>query len=206
MHREVFAEIEVASLQPDEDADAPVAVHVARELFPGAGNEPREPADRDVLSELGHQVRNDVRHVLGRPVVRRERPELRGIARPRLAESIVRRDLVGQPVREIPEVGGAGDEIGLAVHLEEDRRLRRDARDDEAFGRGAVRLSRGGGQPSLAEDLLGLLEVAGGLDERAPAVHHPDARLRAQIRHEFRTDFHDSLRTGSGSDRRPAGP
>ena len=93
------------------------------------------------------------------------------------------RNLVGQTIRERPEVGRPSHEIGLAVHFDENRCLRSDARDHEPFGRDAVRLARRGGEPPLAEDLLGFLEVAGGLDERPLAVHHPDARLGAQVGH-----------------------
>jgi hypothetical protein len=195
VHREVLAEVVISAPEPDEDSDPAVAVDVARELLAGTRDESREPADRDVLSELRDEVRNAVGDRLGRPVGSRKLADRPGVARARLAECGVRRHLLGERLRERAEVRGARDEVRLAVHLDQDGGLGGDPRDHESFGGGAVRLARGRREPLLAEDLLGLLEVAGGFDERPLAIHHSHARFGAQIGYEFRSDFHGYLRS-----------
>ena len=115
------------------------------------------------------------------------------VARAGVAERVVRGDPVGELLGERPEILRAGDEVGLAVDLDEHRALDRDVRDDEPLGRGAPGLGGRGGEALLAKDLARLVEIALRFHERLLAIHHAGAGFVAQIRDELGVDFHDSL-------------
>ena len=190
VHRQILAEGLVAARDSDHDADAAVAVDVARELLARAGHEAGEAPDLDVLLERRDQLRDGVPDGLaGWP---RQLRDLRDVARARVAEGVVRGDPVSQLLGERPEVLGSRHEVRLAVDLEEHGALERDVGDDETLGRGAAGLRGRGGQTLLAEDLLGLFEVALRLHQRLLAIHHPGARFGAQVGHELGRDLHDS--------------
>ena len=117
----------------------------------------------------------------------------RRIARSRLAERVVRRDPVGQPSAKAAEVGSVRATKSVSqLTSTSTAALGRDAGDDEPLGGRPVRPCAPRPPAPLAEDLLGLLEVAVGFHERLLAVHHPDAGLGAQIGHRFGRDFHGS--------------
>src|SRR6266545_2211698 len=101
------------------------------------------------------------------------------------------RDLHRDVLHERLEPLGARDEVRLAVHLDEhpDLAAHVDVARDGALGRGARRLLRGGGEPLLAEQLLGLHEVAARLCEHLLAVHHPRPGLLPELLHELRADL-----------------
>jgi hypothetical protein len=102
----------------------------------------------------------------------------------------VRRNPVGQLFGERAEVLRAGDEVGLAVDLEEHGALHGHVRHDQPFGSRAPGLGRRRGQALLAEDLPGLFEVSLGLHERLLAVHHSSTGFGAEVGDEFGRDFH----------------
>ena len=91
----------------------------------------------------------------------------------------------------------ARDEVGFAVHLDEDARTsdRRDAVADQPFARRAAGLLRRARQAALAQDGVRLVEVAVGLGQRVLAFHHARAGLVAELLHICCGDRrrHDSL-------------
>ena len=192
MHREVLAERFVTARNAHDDADAALAMDVARELLARARSQPREPANLDVFLQSGDELRDGVIHPLaGRPG---ETGQLRRVARTRIAERLVRGDPVGELLRERPEVLRAGDEVGLAIDLDEHRALDRDVRNDEPLGSRAPGLGGRGGEALLAKDLARFVEVALRFHERLLAVHHPGAGFGAQVGYELGVDFHGSFR------------
>src|SRR3990167_6516710 len=62
-------------------------------------------------------------------------------------------------------------------------------RSDEAFTRRASGLLGGARETALAEDRVGLFEVALRLGEGALALHHPRARLVAELLHHVCRDW-----------------
>ena len=88
----------------------------------------------------------------------------------------------GQLIGERVELRRLGDEVGLAVELEQDRFPGGNmAGDHRALGGDAARPLGRGGQTLLAEEFDGSLHVARrGLQGRL-AVHHARARLLAQF-------------------------
>src|SRR6476659_129783 len=91
-------------------------------------------------------------------------------------------DLHRDVVRERLEGIGAGDEVGLAVDFDDHTYAPAgvDVRLDEALGRLAVRLVLGAGDPLLAQERGGTLDVAIRLVERALAVHDAGTALLAE--------------------------
>ncbi len=90
----------------------------------------------------------------------------------------VHRDIAGQ----VGELRVARDEVGLAVDFDEHADLAAgvDVAGDEAFVGRPLGLLRGLRRTALDQQRLGLLEVAGGLDERLAAIHHRRARFFAE--------------------------
>src|SRR5919109_725990 len=93
-----------------------------------------------------------------------------------------KRDVHGDVLRQPFEPLGLGDEIGLAVELQEHAELRRQVRVGlvlvgvhDAFGRCPPGPSGGVRKTPLPQDPLGGVDVAAGLLERLLAVHHPGA-------------------------------
>ena len=89
----------------------------------------------------------------------------------------------GDGRREGLEVGFAGDEIGLAVHLDHGGRetIGRLVEDDHALGSDAGGLLVSLGKALLAHELGGGLEVALGFDQGPLAFHHARAGALAEL-------------------------
>ena len=102
------------------------------------------------------------------------------------------RQLLGQQL----EVLGARDEIGLAVHLDDDADLATqvDVVADHAVLGGAARTLGGGGKALLAKQIDSLVHVAAGLGQRRLAIHHARAGLLAQLLHLISGNCHLELR------------
>src|SRR6266571_476037 len=118
------------------------------------------------------------------------RGDLLAIHEARLRGRDVHRQILDQRL----EVGGPGDEVGLAVHLHQDPDPAPgvDVGADRALGgrpRGA--LGRGG-LAALPQDLVGRLEIAPGLDQGGLAVHHRRPAALAELLHHRGVDLHDS--------------
>ena len=100
----------------------------------------------------------------------------RGRRRPASATSLAS---VGDGRREVRALG---DEVGLAVELDERADVAVDDDVDRAFGRPRGRRACRAWQALRAQPVLRRLEVAVGLLERLLAVHHPGAGRLAQRR------------------------
>src|SRR5216683_487111 len=105
---------------------------------------------------------------------------------------IGRRDLKGYLARQLPEILALGDEVRLAVHLDQHPDLRREIRsravkvslDHALAGRAAGPLGRLG-DALFAQYRVRLFEVCVGLLERVLAVHHAGARHLAELLDEL---------------------
>ena len=112
------------------------------------------------------------------------RLEIRGRDRVHVdVERAQARHLDREVADELLELVGPGDEVRLAVDLDQDADPAAgvDVARDEALAGLAARLLRGRGEPALAQDRDRLLEVAIGLDERVLAVHEAGAGALAQL-------------------------
>ena len=98
----------------------------------------------------------------------------------------------GDVLEQLLEVVGAGDEVGLAVELEEDADLAAgvDVGSDCALVGGAGGLLGGRGHAALAEDDEGLFHVALGFLEGLEAVAHGGAGLFAEFLDELGVDLY----------------
>ena len=167
VHREVLASL-VAALVVDQHADLGAAVHVVRELALGlrcARSGGRSCSRRSSAPAPGAAPRPS----------RRRASSADSAA---TSAGLLRRDELGQRLREREEVLVLGDEVGLAVHLDQraDLAVGATVRADHAFGGDAPgRLARLGAALD-AQQLLGLLQVAAGLG-RAPSCI-PSCRAR----------------------------
>ena len=96
-------------------------------------------------------------------------------------DAVMQRDIV----REVQELLGAGDEVRLAVQLDEhaDAPAGVDIGLDHALAGRAVGALRGGGDALLAQQRAGAIEVAFRPVERALGVHHSGAGLLAEPLH-----------------------
>src|SRR5947207_871764 len=156
--------------QLDEDADGSALVLDVLVPVDDAvrGLDARDATDPDVLAQRGAELLDRVA----------DRPALIGAA----LEVVVA--LFGDDLRERGDHGADlrafGDEIGLAVQLDDRAHAALDGHLDGAvlcFPPGAL---GGAGQALGAEPVLGRLDVAARLLERRPAVEHPGAGLLAQ--------------------------
>ena len=104
-------------------------------------------------------------------------------------------DVHGDVAEQLLEVRGAGDEVGLAVELDEDADLSAgvDVGSDRALVGGARGLLGSRCHAALAEDDERLLHVALGLLQRLQAVAHGGAGLFAEFLDEFCVDLHSGL-------------
>ena len=95
----------------------------------------------------------------------------------------VQRNLLGDIVDHLLELGRVGDEVGLAVDLDERAgiALFADVSADQTFGGDAALLLRGLGKALLAQIVDGLFDVAVAGGQRLLAVHHAAAGAAAQI-------------------------
>jgi len=164
-----------------EDAFGSVFGHGSAPQF-----EAGEPAHADVLARLADGLGD---HVLdGDGFVAdeglEEEAELLGVAFCVVGDllggevvGVGSRHLEGDVLNELAEVVGAGDEVGLAVDLDDgaEAAVVVEVGVDEALGGGAFGALGGGGVAFLAEDAFGLLEVAVGLFEGGLAVQHAGA-------------------------------
>ena len=119
--------------------------------------------------------------------------ERRALAGRRVSERRVRGDEVGEPLGQGAEssVRATKSVSQLTSTSTAAPGVTRATTRPSEVARSA--LLRGRREAALAKDLAGFFEVAAGLDERLLAIHHPDAGLGAQVRHNLRRDFHDSL-------------
>ena len=108
-----------------------------------------------------------------------------------LARCDVDRDLAG----ELLEVVVAGDEVGLALDLDQHADLAAgvDVGGDDALARCLARALRGRGLALDSQELDRLVGVAIGLLQRGLAVHHRRARALAQHLDVLRRDGHQSV-------------
>ena len=83
------------------------------------------------------------------------------------------------------EVGRARHEVGLAVDLRENapRVIGGDLVRDEALVRAPAGFLLRAGEPALAQNRRRLVEVAVRVGQRVLALHHPRARLVAELLH-----------------------
>src|SRR6266566_5873545 len=138
--------------------------------------EPLEPLHADVLAGPGGDARDELAD------------RLRGISDVGLLQELTnvsrvhRRDLHRDLLRELPEIGIARHEVGLARKLDHraDATARVDVGLHDAFLCLAVRLLLCPGEPTFLDQRLGFFEVAFGFVQRSLAVHHARARFLAQ--------------------------
>ncbi len=104
-------------------------------------------------------------------------------------------DVHGDVAEQLLEVVGAGDEVGLAVELEEDADLSAgvDVGSDCALIGGAGGLLGSRGHAALAEDDEGVFHVAFGFLEGLEAVAHGGAGLFAEFLDEFCVDLYGGI-------------
>ena len=139
--------------------------------------EANHPAERHVLAQLRGELRERLAH---RGALEGKRGDV-GVA--------LGRDELRDRRHRAREVGALGDEVGVAVQLDDHADVAVDDRLDRALGGLAV-----GELPRLAEALLAepvhrALEIAFALLERLLAVHHPRAGCLAQGRDVFRRNL-----------------
>src|SRR3990172_3924111 len=182
---------------------SPLSLRTMR-LYGGSGTsatsasqlEAGEPPDTDVLARLAHHLRDQVLHRLRLVTDERlgKKGQLVGVAlgavRDLLSGKVARvsgRDLQGYRLSEFAEVLRAGDEIRLAVYLDQraEAAVVVNVRLHDAF-----RLLGGHGEALRAQDLLRLIEIAPGLFERVLAVEHAGAGQLAQFFHGSSRDGH----------------
>ena len=97
------------------------------------------------------------------------------------------RNVHGYIVYKLLEIVGLGNEVGLAVDLEQnaDFAAHMDIGINYTFGSYTGRLLGGRGKALLAEILHGLVHIAIGLNKRALAVHHAGAAHLTQGHYVF---------------------
>ena len=80
-------------------------------------------------------------------------------------------------MNQLPEIVGARDKVGFAVHLDQYAKLRPgvDVTADDALPGRAGALLAGGGDAAFAQYHFGFGQVAVGLVERLLALHHSGA-------------------------------
>ena len=88
---------------------------------------------------------------------------------------------VGDGVAELQEAGVLGDEVGLAVDLDQHGLAGGLGGHDAAFGGDAVGLLVGLGQAGLAQPFHGHVDVTVVLDQSLLAFHHAGAGPLAQL-------------------------
>ncbi len=118
----------------------------------------------------------------------------------REAERVHRRDLHGDVAGELLEGIGAGDEVGLALELDEgaDAALAVDVGLDDAFAGLAIRALGRAGHALLTDQLAGGVEVAAGLFEGAFGVHDAGAGLFTELLDVAGGNHGDSSLLGGG--------
>ena len=172
--RELFAAGDLAShaAELELDAERPAQVDVLPDdPLTGISHESRYGY---VLAEL----RDFRRHQPGNRPVR--------IPPPGVAGGVARLfDFAEHVLHELLEIGRARDEVRLAVHFDQDaaRSIGREAVADQPLARDAAGLLGRARQPALAQDRVRFREVAVRLGQGRLALHHPGARLLAQLLH-----------------------
>ena len=99
----------------------------------------------------------------------------------------------GDVAHQLLERVGAGDEVGLAVDLDEDADLAAavNVGADRPLGGDAPGLLGGRGEPLLAQVVDGALHLPLALGERLLAIHHPSAGALTELLDHLCGDFHD---------------
>ena len=141
----------------------------------------------DLLADLGRLGRRGgIRRELGPLRVQVRRRDLVDVDPARRQP----RDLDREGADELLELVRPGDEVGLAVDLDEhaDAAAGVDVAGDEALASLAPGLLRGGGHAALAQQQDCLLDVAARLLEGALAVHHAGAGALAKLLDRLRGD------------------
>ena len=170
MHREIVRELGRAALDRNHRADArPVTIRAEKT---GRGKR-SVPSNRDVLADLGDQGTTTLIDGLARG-------QLQGVERLEVGRLRGQRHL-GDFARERLEIGLASDEVGLAVDLGHHRGLAVGGflERDHALGRHARGFLVSLGEPLLAHEFGGGVEITLRFDECFLALHHPGARALA---------------------------
>jgi hypothetical protein len=149
------------------------------------GVEDRVTAHRDVLADLGDERAPTLIDRLARAELERiERLEVGGVGAERRLDDIARETL---------EVRFAGDKVRLAIDLDHCRGLAigRLLERDHALRRDAGGFLVGLGEPLLAHEFGGGVEITVGFDECFLALHHAGAGALAQLFDRFCCDAHE---------------
>jgi hypothetical protein len=94
---------------------------------------------------------------------------------------------------ESDEILVSCDEVGLARHLEDDCLSVLDQGEHTTIVRGTTGSLGDRGEPHLLQDLLGLGEIAIGLDQGLLAIHHASAGGITQFLYDISGNFHNIL-------------
>src|SRR5918992_2092682 len=192
-----------AELEPDEAAHLNVLAGLRRHLLHEIGDglagvaHPRLVHERDVLVERLELTRHDLLdHVLRLAALTNLLLEdtpllLDAVRRHAIAihrDRRSRRDVLGERTRQVLEIVGAGDEVGLAIQLDEDGQLAVvvQVMADVALFHGTVGSLLGLGDALLAKILDRLVDVSVRLLERLLAIHHAGAGPRTELGHVLR--------------------
>ena len=97
----------------------------------------------------------------------------------------------GDVVAKLLEGFGAGDEIGLAIDFDEHANLAAgvNVTADQTFAGFALGLFGGGSLALFAEDVDGLLDIAGGFNQRGAAIGKARVGTVAQLFYELWRKF-----------------
>ncbi len=107
----------------------------------------------------------------------------------------VQRNLLGEFIAEGAEGFVLGNEIGFAIHFQQDAGLgaREDVLRDDAFVGGAVRFLGGAGDTFFAENVHGGIHVAGGFSQCLFAIHQACAGHLAEFADGSSSNFSHTI-------------
>src|SRR5512140_1345989 len=197
----------LADLEAREPSDLDVLAHLGDELGDEVADLELVVADvglveeADLFEELAQLAQDDLLHDLRRllHVAELGQDDLlflghdvgRDVGRGDPAR-LGRGDLQADLLDQLLELAVAGDEIGLAIELDEDAdaAVHMDVGADQAFLGGPAGLGLGPGVALLAQELDGLVHVAVALGQGGLAFHHADAGALAQLFDFISGDFH----------------
>ena len=137
-----------------------------------------ETSKTHVLADLADQA---LAHILQRRPVTILRIGQR--TKPCQVRRIVRRDQFGRGVGKREEGVVLGDEVGLAIHLDQGARIAVTCTRHHTFGGDASSGLAGLGAQLHAQQFFGPRHVTGSLGQGALALHHRGIGLAAQFRH-----------------------
>ena len=180
VHRDVLAQLLVATHEVQQHADLGTTVDVREQLT--LGFDAGEAADRHVLADLADQC--GARR-FDRTLAHRQHRQRGDVGR------VLASNQFSAAVHQRQEVVVLGNEIGFAVHFDDRTELAvgRDADADHAFGGNAG--GRLGGLVAQldAQDLFSLGHVASRFGQRLLAFHHRRVGLLAQFLDHACGDF-----------------